>query len=136
MDGKNKLSQSEMLSAIADAVRRRQAGEDPMLDPVTRRVLRENAPGPDLVIPKRDPQREVNQRFLKNIGIPKAPLPDMGGAEDISDDLLRQELMKMGDESIIRENELNPEEQQRRQIRLQMLHNASKTGRMGGQPKE
>jgi len=51
-----------MLAAIAEAVKRRQAGEDPYGDPSLRAILPpQEFPQPNIVPPKPDPERAANQ---------------------------------------------------------------------------
>lgn len=116
MDAK-KPNQQEMLAAIAEAVRRKQAGEDPYNDPQLRRSLPpQEFPQPNIAPPKPDPEAAANRMIQIRVNTPvregeQSPEAVMREGEAVMDPAAAQEA-------------------ERRNIRMQMLQEAAKTGQM------
>lgn len=131
-----KQSKQEMLAAIAEAVRRRQAGEDPYSDPNLKASLPpQQFPQPNIAPAKPDPERNAN-RIIEAAaaggnrpqGAPPADVQAMMEAR--KGNPINPETGMPFFNAPQAPVEENPQDVERRQIRMQLLQEASRTGQM------
>lgn len=119
---KKDMSQSDMLAAISEAIKRKQAGEDPELDPGVNQYLpnkgQKEFAAPNITPSKPDPERQINKLMAErmNNGInPETGMPFYSAPEA--------------------QPELSPEQRSMLEMKTRMLQDMAKSGQMPGQLK-
>lgn len=126
-----------MLAAIAEAVRRRQAGEDPYSDPNLKGSLPpQQFPQPNIVPSKPDPERNAN-RMIEAAAAGRGQQPQDAPPADVQAMMAARKGNAINPETGMpffnapqEAPAENPQDAERRQIRMQLLQEASRTGQM------
>lgn len=117
----NKLDKNEMLSRISEAVRRKQEGENPDVLRRVKALMGGDTTGLDITPPKPDPEAAANAQIERAVRAPSV--------------IREAEIVPGRSPSVVTEDEiaLDPEaaqEAERRQIRMQLLQEAAKSGQL------
>lgn len=127
-----RMSQRDMLAAIKEAVDRKHAGEDPYADPTLRKRLpKQEFVAPDITPSKPDPERDANQAIEDAANGRSPALQKMIEARK-SNPINPETGMPFYSAPEAQEapESEDPADAERRMIRMQMLQEAAKTGRM------
>lgn len=126
----DELNQSRFLAAIADAVKRKQAGEDPELDPRARRMLPNGgAYAPDILSKPMDPEATANARIDAAANRPGMPQP--GGqfqGQQLSKKINPETGMPFFSDP--EPSQEDPQVAMKREMLMKMMQEASQTGKI------